>query len=791
MTFGRLLYTDCRAGTGRGAGGGFQVQAQSEGVDSAQARMAVGWLLYEAQNAWIVERRPVEEFPLGFAHACEAGYGTAQSRYLGKEASGGRPGNHLADCLLTRDPDLYGPIRPAQLWRSPWWRAEPWETRDCPQFAADDLEPGPLTINAVADWVRDRQQRTSVLARLLSVLEEPSGRRVVIVATSPDEALTWIAAATLLLPLRQALEISFKVFSSHPLRTEHRIVAVPAELELRIAPRHANSSFILDATECAADDVETSARARFLVGQLASDTDPYDIIDAVELAEVLSGGERLGDIAATLTAWALTVSGSPLSDPSALVRWLSGAGPVLRREYGPSVGVRILNSASPAGPLRWLDDAVALGLDPVTVRTRLLSAELAEIGEGSAPPTAVLTPVSLGPGTRRDAESELSSAILLGSDQQVDGLLRLARRHGIEPELTPPLQQRLRSFAVSWIERPEAYSPDRWALRTEVLDSVYDELHDRIAKDGVASVLSAVRQFFRYFTPGLGDLSDPLQCHFQAAAITALRGPERTARVHALLEQATQPQQVAGVQQALIAWDAVDPDEAVAVIAGLLSSADIEPMIAKIAMEQLTQASARPTPELLDLLIDLEQRGIAPASDPVTDLLAADKYIQAFIHGAADVELDADPRNFDRVVSLLRQAEDAVVRARLDSVLQACLDSQCRDLGGVVLTTLDSPLSLLLIQRWSSTLGSRDTVRDGVWCVNCLTYPNLPVKQQVQLSAAAREYASGLSEQNRERWYAEVRRCLRPDQYVVWESVFTSEPRQRRKPWLNRSSGRL
>ena len=49
--FGRLLYTDCRAGTGRGAGGGFQIQAQSAGVDAAQARMAVSWLLYEAQNA--------------------------------------------------------------------------------------------------------------------------------------------------------------------------------------------------------------------------------------------------------------------------------------------------------------------------------------------------------------------------------------------------------------------------------------------------------------------------------------------------------------------------------------------------------------------------------------------------------------------------------------------------------------------------------------------------------------------------------------------------------------------
>ena len=139
----RLLYTDCRPGAGRGAGGGFQVQAQSSGVDSMQSQLAVGWLLYEVQLPWLTQRRPVEDFPLGFAHASGEGFGTAQSRYLGKVATGGRDGNHLADCLLTRNPDLYGPVRPAQLWRSGLWRAEPWDDKDCPQFDAADLEPGP------------------------------------------------------------------------------------------------------------------------------------------------------------------------------------------------------------------------------------------------------------------------------------------------------------------------------------------------------------------------------------------------------------------------------------------------------------------------------------------------------------------------------------------------------------------------------------------------------------------------------------------------------------------------
>ena len=61
--FGRLLYTDCLPGTGRGAGGGFQVQAQSSGVDSGQSKLAVGSLLYEVQVPWLNQRLPIGEYP--------------------------------------------------------------------------------------------------------------------------------------------------------------------------------------------------------------------------------------------------------------------------------------------------------------------------------------------------------------------------------------------------------------------------------------------------------------------------------------------------------------------------------------------------------------------------------------------------------------------------------------------------------------------------------------------------------------------------------------------------------
>jgi GTPase-associated protein 1 len=809
----RLLYTDCRPGTGRGAGGGFQVQAQSSGVDSMQSQLAVGWLLYEVQLPWLTQRRPVEDFPLGFAHASGEGYGTAQSRYVGKVATGGRDGNHLADCLLTRDPDLYGPVRPAQLWRSGLWRAEPWDSKDCPQFGATDLEPGPLTVDAVAEWVRAAPERGPVLARLLSVLEDPDGRRVIIVADDPEQAMTWITAATLLLPTRRALGVSFKVFSSSPLDAQHRVVAAPAALFPRIAPGLAGQRFVLDARTCTADEAETSERATFFTGRFTVGDDPYDVVDAVELADVLSGGDqagdgnrseadRLADGDALLTAWALTRPADPRPDPAALARWLVHTGPELFREHGPAVAAMILDAAAPAGTLRWIDRAVTdkrMDFDPATVRVQLLDAELAEIHGGHAPPADRLPLASLDPGTGRDAESKLSSAILLGSNQQVDLLLRLARRHGIELDLALPLQQRLRDFVSSWIDRPDAYRPDGWALRAEVLDCAHDELRDRMAADGVPKIAAAIRSLNRFFGDR-ADLSDPLDCHIQASLIANAERRERSQRLHELLAIVAQfarsptPARAraaaTGLQRALIKWNAVDGDVAVTVLIDLPDSVDVEPAISQRAVEQLTKMSAKPTRELLDLLASLDKQGKAPSSGALGRLLEADRDVRTFTRLALEYKL-GERKKFNDTVTLLRKTDAAVVKERLDDVLTACLEAQHPDLGPVVLASLKSPLPELLVQRWGKSLGDRDLVSDGLWCVRCLDHEDLPDKRQEQLAAAVRGYAHRLAKGDLDRWRSEVARRLRPGERTVWESVFAEEEaRPRINLWINRGGGK-
>jgi len=786
--FGRLLYTDCGAT-------GFQVQARSPNVNSVLSELALEQLLYEVQGSWLTERRPVDEFPLGFAHAGDAGYGTAQGRYLGKTVTGGRAGNHLTDCLLTSEPDLYGTLRPAQLWRSELWRPTPWPTRECPPLPADDLAGGPLTVTAVADWARALPERALALSRLLTVLEDAGGRRVVIISDDPDEAMAWIAAATLLLPAREALRVSFKVFSSIPLRAGHRIAAAPAAVFPRIALGQ-DGPFVLDARSGTADEVLISERAAFFTAKFIADGDPYDVIDAIELAEMLDRPAAWGTLDgydARVTAWALTRPGEPVTEPEAPFRWLANAPATLFEQYGPEVAGIILRTAPNAGTLRWIDRSVTdnrLRADLAAVRTRLLTAELAEVRDGGPgiPVTEVLPAARLGDAARRDAESELSSALLLSSAKQADLVLCLARRHGIPPDLAPPVRQRLGEFASSWIDHPDKYHPDGWLLRPEILDLAHDELRRRLGAAGLDSIRSRIQRLGRYFSDR-DDLTDPLDCHLQASFIAKelrQRRSERLVGLLARIEQharsphsaATAAQEASGLQRALLDWRAVDERAAFAMLSGLPGSIAVLPEVAEYAASYMARLSARPTAELLDLIARLDRQGLVPSPGPLARLAAADRSVRSFVRRTTEGQLRTDQSYLEETVRLLCEADHAVIRVWLDAVLGACLEARHPQLGVLVLARLENPLPQVLAHRWAGTLGSRDLAEDGVWCVNCLDAEELTAALRDQLKTAIRSYAETLPAEQFDGWYQEVAGRVEPRQRDLWASVFTDAPRR-------------
>ena len=800
--FGRLLYTDCAPGTGRGGGGGFQVQAQSPGVDKDQSALATGWLLYEVQNPWVVAGRPVQAFPRGFAHATGAGYGTGQSRYVGKEAVGGRQGNHLADCLLTGDAESYGTIRPAQLCGAPFWRADPWPTPDCPAYNGD-LEPGPLlTLDELTLWARARPERRAVLAGLLSVLENPAGPRVVIVSADPDEAMRWLAAATLLLPQRRAMDVTFKVFSANPLRAQQRVVAAPPELNPRLGPGLVPGVFVLDAATGQADEAPVSERAAFLAGKLAGDAeaDPYDLLDALELAEELAGGSWPTPGEALHVAWTLTRPDDPVESVGPVQDWLRSAAAQPLREHGPALAAIVLAAGPSAGMLRWLDGALAAGRldgDQETARSGLLAAELADTLAGEPAPAEPLPPVRLGGKAERDAESELTSALLVGDPRRIDPvtfdhLLRLAFRHRIA--LQPaPLRERLRAFAVAMIDNPGGqWQPGGRALADNILDEAYDELHARFAEP-LSPELSRTLQRFRGLFDDRVDFTDPVYCHLQAATIAGLRGRDRLARLGAALDAITASPETAEAarvfQRALLAWHAADPDVALVVLERLPSHVD--PQVGARANSFLTAAEAKPDAELLDMLYGLHANGWQPPSDKLAMLLDGELRVRGFLAGAGSDQIGSRD-GFKRAVELISDADPLVVQLRADAVLDALLSSRSRDLTGAVLAryraTREGRGKPRPVQTMFLLAGERlaagpaaESARIAARLVRALASQDLQRHQanrSDRLAEVLRDHDARLGGKDSKRWRADVRDLLPPDspELRLWDELFGAAP---------------
>ena len=796
--FGRLLYTDCAPGTGRGPGGGFQVQAQSPGVDPQQASLAVTWLLYEAQNAWVADRRPVEDFPLSFAHCAADGYGTAEGRYLGKEAVGGRMGNHLADCLLTRDPELYGTIRPAQLWRAPLWRAEPWETRDCPDFDGD-LELGPLGLDDVTDWVRQDAERGLALARVLSVLEDPEGQRVVIVSANADEAMRWIAAVTLLLPQRQALEVSFKVFSGAPLRALQRVVAVPPDISPDLRPGAGLGVFVLDAATCRTDEVSVTERAEFLATKFAGDADPYDIIDATDLALTLSAGTWPQDVCALHAAWSLARPDDPVPDPGALFRWLQQADKPRLREHGPAITEALLTGRTPADMLRWLDARVGAGeleFDQDAIRMRLLDAEIGDLQAGQPAPAGGLPDAALTDQARRDAESALTSALLRGADGKIDvgeagRVLRLARRHGISLEPpSPPVEKFVTDLAWAWLNAsgtPE--DPRDWALRDRIVAEAQDELRNRFQEDPSSAVVrDTMRRFIPYLT-GLTDPADPLYWPLQAAAIKALRGEEKVALLRKLLTATTRLRRAdpslsyraeKDLQQALLDWDAVNEAVAVTIITEV-SGSQVNPEIYSYARNWLADKARNPDRALLTVLGDLGDR--VPGSPPeLANLADGNTKVAQFLKVARGDKI-SEQRTRSVAIKIICEANPTVVKLRAAEVIDAL--SHDEDLAADVFAKLPprgklSPVPALIAvigERFAELTELEDRVRCALWSFRIYTHPFLPSKRRGLVAREIREFMSVITgasgTKHADKWRAEVRERLEHDDLRdQWDELF-------------------
>jgi len=489
-SFDTLIYTDCRAGQGLLGTAGLQFQACSS--DGARGAMGVvrRSLLYEAPARWMQERRPPEEYPASFAHVFDGYFATATGVYLGREVSGHREGNQLTHSIVTQDATAYGHVRPAQLFRAPFWTAVPAPTTTCPALAPG-WQPGPLDATSVQRFVASSTGGVPMLTALLSALHRlggAGGQRVLFLSRDPEPVLRWLAAATLLVPRDRALRIGFKVFTTNPAYAPQHVLAIHPDWSTNTASVANDLGYaVFDLTAHEWSRVEPTPTAP-LWAQLFCAEDPYDVIDAVEVA----AASELPDPDAAAVACA-SVLGYPLSpaQATAAARWLRNGPSQLIGLYGDRVAGRVLDNHADElarEAVTYLDEAVRRGRLPD--RTGEVLTALVKVAvEWAMCSLDVLDGASPGPSAPAgEAASRLvTDALATASPRQFEAVLRVAARFGILPDYAE-LADAVDRFVEEWRDHPDyRWRSGRWP------DGAHLEqrLRDRLNRDLVDEVWTA------------------------------------------------------------------------------------------------------------------------------------------------------------------------------------------------------------------------------------------------------------------------------------------------------------
>lgn len=628
MSFHSLLYTDCRPGEGLRGGSGFQFQAVSPGTSDAIMTAVQRSALYDPPVAWMREKRPAASYPPSLTHFWDGAYITARGCYLGTEVDGSREGNQFTHAIATSDRRHYDVVRPAQLWEAPWWRDEPSSTTECPPVPPEPV-PGPCGVESVQRWLRKRSAAEEWLTCLLSAVEEcgeAGGRRILFVGRCPEEILTWVAAATLLLPQERALGVGFRVYTTNPHYCRQEIVAVHPDWSEQFAG--SGEFAVFDLAGGKRPDVVACESAAYWVPRFLR-ADPYDVVDAVELAHRLAreGGRERPSWADMAASSVLLLEESELERPGEVAHWLASTSGATASEAAVPVLEAVLSSRPSADDLRRL---AALEV-PVEIAERThLARLLAEIedcvsGRGELTGSVPVVPEWTAEG-REQAVRSVESAAEQVPPQRMDVLLRVATSFGLAPR-PRRFHASARRFVRWWVDRPAAdVDLSLWSCGAEMVAHLREELADRLRADGEGRVAQDVRRFWwELLVPTVGDPAAPLEALVIAAASEA---GERSRRevFTTVLRQLDEGDRQEELWNAAFRFAEPSPADVVAFFSELHRVAT---PLAERGLEVLEDATV--SADLLDALPHLSEHMQSPRHAALLELVHHDEALQAWL----------------------------------------------------------------------------------------------------------------------------------------------------------------
>lgn len=706
--FGSLLYTDCLPGQGLRGSGGFQFQAASSGVSREAMSLVQRSALYEPPVIWMREHRPLAEYQPSLTHLFDGVYVTARGVYLGLEANGTREGNQITHALVTADPQCYGQIRPAQLWDAHWWLTQPHPSTECAPVPAEP-EIGPLTAVAVREWVLGRHDPldwlTAVCSAIDRVHDEPR-RRVLFISSSANDVLSWLVAATLLLPQTRALRVGFRIFAANPRFSQHDVLAVHPDWAGDFSRPSRDSEFVLFNVDSGWHaEIEPTDGAAYWARRFLA-CNPYDVIDAVELsaqfAQARTADARPHPSASDRLASSAVLLGEPSVNAEqsvALCSWLVAQPPLPVDEVVVPVCDAVLSGTANLAALRQLDAAMARHGAPMElvnrVRLSLLSAEVDAVLAGASDEDRLADPPhpSWAEWQRQHATERVERAAAGVSPERMDELLRVATRFGVEPRVRH-FQGAAESFLRWWVEHPDTgIDPSAWSCGEQLVDMLHDELAYRLAGTMARATAVAVGQYWwRLLWSKFSDLTLDLDRLVASAAVANGDAVTRARTIAAVLVCLRRPDLVGDPEASSLAWaacfDLAAPTTAEMVdFLRAVHPGDLARSVAARIAARLGEVKPTGVSHMeLDLLRLLAEHGRQPEELALRQLLASDDTLGEWLGRVRS----------DHAVPKLPADAVRALQVRSDLLLPLLLDQDLERAAFVVRSGGETLLELLV-----------------------------------------------------------------------------------------------
>ena len=247
MSFQQLYFTNCEQGLDGQAG--FQFNAVTDGTSGETMRTVESLTSYEPPRSTAYASTPeeLERCPVNLCFAPGETTILASVRYVGQDSSR-RFGNYFAHALASGDLDSDdADLLPIELWRAEWWNRHPAPGTSLPALEGP-LGTGPLSRDQVASFL-DAHPHRGRLAALLSaagLAQSRADRSVLVVAESADDAATWFAAVSYLLPPRWVRRLSFSTYLSRPSRSRLHLLGTIPETKLDLGPDADERFYLFD-----------------------------------------------------------------------------------------------------------------------------------------------------------------------------------------------------------------------------------------------------------------------------------------------------------------------------------------------------------------------------------------------------------------------------------------------------------------------------------------------------------------------------------------------------------------